>query len=40
MEELRLPPSDKQAILCDNAASLFTLDVPDDSGLGSIFRRL
>ena len=40
MEELRLPPSDKQAILCDNAARLFKLDVPDASGMGSIFRRL
>jgi predicted TIM-barrel fold metal-dependent hydrolase len=41
MEELRLPPRDKQAILCDNAARLFKLDLPtDQSGLGALFRGI
>jgi uncharacterized protein len=41
MEELKLPPKDKQWMLCDNAAGLFKLDVrAADPGLGSFLRRI
>ncbi len=41
MEELRLPPKDTEAMLCDNAAALFKLDVEaSQPGLGSLFKRV
>jgi uncharacterized protein len=41
MEELKLPPKDKDLIMCDNAAALFKLEVPSEAGgLSSLWRGL
>jgi uncharacterized protein len=41
MEELKLPPKDKELMLWQNAASLFKLDVrPAPLGFGSFLRRI
>jgi predicted TIM-barrel fold metal-dependent hydrolase len=41
MEELKLPPRDKDMMFFENAAALFKLDLkPEVAGLGSLFRNL
>ncbi len=41
MEELKLPPKDKELMLWENAAGLFKLEVaPKPLGLGSLLRRI
>jgi len=42
MEELKLPPRDKELMLYRNTAELFKLDLPSRPtlGIGSLFRRL
>jgi hypothetical protein len=41
MEELKLPPRDKDMMFFENAAALFKLDLkPEVTGLGSLLRGL
>jgi hypothetical protein len=41
MDELKLPPRDKDLMFFENAASLFKLDVPREAtGFGSFLRKI